>query len=100
MSQGTDSSSGSKVHLDANTHWGALGVRLNLASENLRTQFDKADGTREFASLALATQVGDTKLSADLRNTTASNNPVPGLGLLDCNGDGVGDTCPHRSTAV
>jgi len=94
VSLGTDSYSGSKVHLDANTHWGALGIRLNLASENLRTQFDKADGTREFASLALATRAGDTKLSADLEYHRKQQPSVPGLGLLDRNGDGVGDTLP------
>lgn len=94
VSLGTDSHSGSKVHLDTNTQLGAVGVRLNLASEHLRTQFDKADGTREFASLALATQAGDTRLSADLEYHRKQQPSVPGLGLLDRNGDGVGDTLP------
>lgn len=96
VSVGTDSHNGSKIHLDTNTHLGAVGVRLNLASENLRTQFDKADGTREFASLALATQAGDTKLSADLEYHRKLQPSVPGLGLLDRNGngDGMGDTLP------
>ena len=94
VSLGTDSNSGSKIHLDTNTHLGAVGVRLNLASENLRTPFDKADGTRDFASLALDTQAGDTKLSADLEYHRKQQPSVPGLGLLDRNGDGMGDTLP------
>ena len=92
---GADGNGGSKVHLDTNTAWGAAGVRVNLAAEDLRTQFDRADGKREFASVALATMATPaTKLSADLEYHHKRQPSVPGLGLLDANGDGVGDTLP------
>ncbi|MEI8156118.1 MAG: TonB-dependent siderophore receptor [Burkholderiales bacterium] len=92
---GADGNGGSKVHLDTNTAWGAVGVRVNLAAEDLRTQFDRADGKREFASVALATMATPgTKLSADLEYHHKRQPSVPGLGLLDANGDGVGDTLP------
>lgn len=99
-SVGGDGNGGSKVHLDSNTHWGALGVRVNLAAEDLRTQFDRADGKREFASVALATSVAPgTKLSADLEYHHKKQPSVPGLGLLDTNGDGVADTLPASNYA-
>lgn len=92
---GADGNGGNKAHLDSNTHWGAVGVRVNLATEDLHTQFDRADGKREFASLALATQASPgTKLSADLEYHHKKQPSVPGLGLLDTDGDGVADTLP------
>ena len=92
---GGDGNGGSKVHLDSNTAWGAMGVRVNLAAEDLRTQFDHAEGKREFASLALATNASSsTKISADLEFHHKKQPSVPGLGLLDTNGDGVADTLP------
>jgi iron complex outermembrane receptor protein len=92
---GGDDNGGSKVHLDTNTHWGAMGVRVNLAAEDLHTAFDHADGKREFASVALASSIGrDTKVSADLEYHHKKQPSVPGLGLLDANGDGVADTLP------
>jgi iron complex outermembrane receptor protein len=92
---GGDDNGGSKVHLDSNTHWGAMGVRVNLAAEDLRTPFDRADGKREFASVALASSIArGTKVSADLEYHHKKQPSVPGLGLLDANGDGVADTLP------
>lgn len=90
-----DGHGGSKVHLDNNARWGAVGVRVNLAAEDLHTQFDRADGKREFASVALATSAAPgTKISADLEYHHKKQPSVPGLGLLDTNGDGVADTLP------
>lgn len=95
VSLGADGNGGSKVHLDSNTARGGLGVRVNLAAEDLHTAFERADGKREFASVALATQVAPgTKLSADLEYHHKKQPSVPGLGLLDTNGDGVADTLP------
>ncbi len=92
---GGDSNGGSKVHLDSNTAWGALGVRVNLAAEDLHTVFDLADGKREFAGVALATALApSTRLSADLEYHHKKQPSVPGLGLLDTNGDGFGETLP------
>ncbi len=92
---GGDDMGGSKLHLDHNTHWDDTGVRFNLATENLHTVFDRADGKREFASLVLATQASSkTKLTVDLEYHHKKQPSVPGLGLLDTNGDGVSDTLP------
>lgn len=100
VSLGADGNGGSKVHMDANTAWGGMGVRVNLAAEDLRTAFDRADGKREFASVALATKVApDTKISADLEYHHKKQPSVPGLGLLDANGDGVADTLPASNYA-
>lgn len=95
VSLGADGNGGSKVHLDTNTAWGGVGVRANVAVEDLRTVFNGADGKREFASLALATQAAPgTKISADVEYHHKKQPSVPGLGLLDRNGDGVADTLP------
>ena len=94
---GADQYGGAKAHVDANTMLGNVGVRLNVAAEKLRTQFDHADGSRQFASLALATAITPaTSVSADFEYHRKSQPSVPGLGLLDSNNDGVGDTLPTR----
>jgi len=100
VSLGADGNGGSKVHMDANTAWGGMGVRVNLASEDLHTAFDRADGKREFASVALAINAAPgTKISADLEYHHKKQPSVPGLGLLDTNGDGVADTLPASNYA-
>ncbi len=104
VSLGADGNGGSKVHLDSNAAWGAMGVRVNLAAEDLHTAFDHADGKREFASVALATEVAPgTKISADLEYHHKKQPSVPGLGLLDVQpngvGDGVADTLPVSNYA-
>ena len=100
VSLGADGNGGSKVHLDSNTAWGAVGVRVNLAAEDQRTPFDRADGKREFASVALSTLAAPgTRISADLEYHHKKQPSVPGLGLLDANGDGLGDTLPASNYA-
>jgi iron complex outermembrane receptor protein len=94
---GLDEHGGSKAHIDANTMLGNIGVRVNIAAEKLRPHFDHADGSRQFASLALATALSvSTSVSADIEYHRKRQPSVPGLGLLDVNGDGVGDTLPSR----
>ncbi len=94
---GVDEHGGTKAHVDANAMLGNVGVRLNVAAEKLRTQFDHADGSRQFASVALATVLSPaTSVSADFEYHRKSQPSVPGLGLLDSNNDGVGDTLPTR----
>jgi iron complex outermembrane receptor protein len=92
----TNDSGGAKLHLDVNQKWGALGVRLNLVDEALRPQYDRADGTRQLLSLALATELSPTtSVLANLEFHRKLQPSVPGLGLLDVNGDGAGDTLPN-----
>ena len=94
---GVDEYGGGKAHVDANAMLGRVGVRLNVAAEKLRTQFDHANGSRQFASLALATALSSaTSVSADFEYHRKSQPSVPGLGLLDSNNDGVGDSLPTR----
>ena len=86
-----------KAQIDANALFGNVGVRLNVASERLRSQFDGTHGDRQFVSLAMATKLSSqTSLSAEVEYHRRSQPDVPGLGLLDVNGDGVGDTLPTR----
>ena len=86
-----------KAHIDTNSSFGNVGVRFNVAAERLRSQFDHTHGDRQFASLAMATQLNSqTSVSADFEYHRRSQPDVPGLGLLDINGDGVGETLPTR----
>lgn len=94
---GIDEFGGSKAHVDANTMLGGVGVRVNAATERVHSHFDRADGSRQFASIALtATLVPGTTIAADLEYHKKRQPSVPGLGLLDMNGDGVGDSLPSR----
>ena len=88
-------SGGAKLQLDVNHKLGPVGVRLNLVDEALRPQFDQADGSRQLLSLALASELSPaTSVSANLEYHRKSQPSVPGLGLLDNDGDGFGDTLP------
>ena len=92
-----DGFGGNKLHLDTNMVWSNAGVRINLAAENLRSHFDHASGSRRFASIAFAGSLSDdTSIAIDFENHYKSQPSVPGLGLLDSNGDGVGDRLPGK----
>ncbi len=95
VSVGGDGNGAAKIHLDANRVIDGLGLRLNVVDEHLDSPFDQASGSRQMLSLAVATALGrDTSLSANFEYQRKSQPSVPGLGLLDGNGDGVGDTLP------
>jgi len=88
---------GTKLHLDANQQWDALGLRVNVVDEALRPRFDQANGSRQMLAVALAANLSPaTTLSANLETHRKQQPSVPGLGLLDANGDGVGDAFPAR----
>jgi iron complex outermembrane recepter protein len=97
---GVDEHGGSKAHLDANALLGDVGVRINVATERLRNHFDRANGSRQFGSVALAMALSPaTSISADFEYHKKKQFSVPGLGLLDINGDGVGETLPPAINA-
>lgn len=87
---------GAKLHLDLNRKLGALSLRLNVADEALRPDFDRADGTRQLLGLAMRADLSAaTTLSVNLEYQRKRQPSVPGLGLLDRDGDGAGDTLPE-----
>lgn len=95
LTLGLDERAGSSLHLDTNVQWGEVGVRVNVATQALHPHMDSADGQRELLAVALAGKLGrDSRWSADLEYHHKRQPSVPGLGLLDSNGDGVGDTLP------
>ena len=98
LTLGLDERGGSSLHLDTNGHWGEVGVRVNVATQALHPHMDSADGQRELLAVALAGKLGrDSRWSADLEYNHKRQPSVPGLGLLDTNGDGKGDTLPDLS---
>lgn len=74
---------------------GVLGYRVNVAAEERRPEVKQAQGDRRFASgffdLRLPAQ---SRLEAEFEYNHSRQFSVPGWGLLDSNGDGVGDTVP------
>ena len=95
LSVSADGNGGSKVHLDANKSMGALGLRLNLVDESLHSHFESAKGTRQLISLAVAAAIdADTTVTADMEYHRKSQPSVPGLGLIDSQGTGYGDSLP------
>ena len=94
---GADARGGTKAHVDSNFAVGGVGVRINVAAEGLRPAAEQADGSRQFFSVALSRALSaDTSISAELEYHRKQQPSVPGVGLLDANGDGVGDTLPIR----
>ena len=92
-----DQRGSSKIHVDANHNIGSLGVRLNAAAENLHSHYHDANGSRRFFSVAAALPVTtDTRLTGDFEYQYKSQPSVPGLGMLDMDGDGVGEALPSR----
>lgn len=86
---------GSKIHVDANRNMGVIGLRLNAAAENLHSHYHDANGSRRFISLSAAAPINtDTQVTADFEYQYKSQPSVPGLGMLDKDGDGVGETLP------
>ena len=85
-----------KAHIDANIILNSgIGVRLNIAGEKLRSHFDHTNGERQSASMSVAVPISAvTSISIEADYHARSQRDVPGLGLLDTNGDGVGDTLP------
>ncbi len=92
---GIDERGGAKAHADVNSMFGTVGVRVNAALERLHSQFDSADGSRQFLSAALAAKLTEnTSLSVDIEHHKRSQPSVPGQGLLDKNNDGIGESFP------
>ncbi len=86
-----------KAHVDTNFMLNnGVGLRFNIASGKLNSHFNDTRGQRQFASIAIAVPVdAATSISVNADYHTRSQRSVPGLGLLDTNGDGVGDTLPR-----
>jgi iron complex outermembrane recepter protein len=89
------------AHVDANHRIGAAAIRINVAAEKLRTQFDGGDGTRSLTSGALSLPLASsTTFETEFEFHRKSQPSVPGLGLLDSDGDGVAETLPRVLTRL
>lgn len=74
---------------------GVLGYRVNLAFESLRPDVDATRGRRSLVSGFFDLRLpASTRLEAEFEHHRYRQVSVPGLGLLDRDGDGVGDTLP------
>lgn len=89
-----------RLHLDASSRVGAAGgLRLNLAHERLRPPIEDAHGERALAHLAYTQTIADGRLDLEAEWSRHRQPSVPGFGLLDRDGDGVGETLPAVSHA-
>jgi len=72
-----------------------FGFRINVAASDRRPYADDAHGARGFASGYFDWRAGaSTTLVAEFEYNAIRQISVPGYGLLDTNGDGIGDTLP------
>ncbi len=89
-----------RLHLDTNSRLGPSGgLRLNLAHERLRPPIEAAQGERQLAHLAYSQAVAGGQLDVDAQWSRHRQPSVPGFGLLDRDGDGMGETLPALSNA-
>jgi len=73
----------------------AFGYRVNVAGADRRPVPEDAHGWRGFASGFFDWRASDsTRLVAEFQYDASSQPSVPGYGLLDANGDGIGETLP------
>lgn len=95
ISAGTDEQGGTYLATDLGTWFGAdkpLGVRANLAHEDLRSYVDHADGKRDFASLAVDWNIDPrSTLQLDIEYQSREQRSVPGYQLLG------GTELPHHA---
>ncbi|GAB4217661.1 MAG: TonB-dependent receptor [Rhodoferax sp.] len=97
---GLNEHGGARWHLDFNRTQGALGLRVNVVDEALRPGIPSADGRRQLLAVAASAALSsNTTLEANLQTQHKRQPSVPGLGLLDTDGNGVGETLPTRIDA-
>ncbi len=96
IESGFDDAGGRRLHLDTTQRLaGDLGLRLNLAAEALRPKVNDARGERALAHLAARWQAGSSFLLDLEAEWQKKRQPsVPGFGLLDRDGDGLGESLP------
>jgi len=86
------------VHADLGGRAGPgeiFGYRINLSNETRRLEVRDAPGWRNFASGFFDLRLADgSRLEFEAEQHRVSQISVPGFGLLDRNGDGVGETVP------
>jgi iron complex outermembrane receptor protein len=80
---------------DLSERTGAFGYRFNVAAEERRPYANDAPGDRLFAAGAFDLKLPrDGILEFEVEWQRSRQISVPGLGLLDTNGDGVAETLP------
>ena len=90
-----DQRGGSLVHLDQNWADEAAGLRINLVRQQLHPAALDANGVREGVQVSWAQRLDETRSAWMQIAAQSKRQPsVPGLGLLDTNGDGIGDKLP------
>ncbi len=71
-----------------------IGYRFNFAGAQRRPFFDRAPGRREFFSALVDYRQAGHLMEAEVEHHRSSQVSVPGLALLDVDGDGVGERLP------
>jgi len=87
---------GRRLHLDlSRTFATGHGLRMNVAAEALRPPIEAARGERALVHLASSARTaGGLMVEFEAEWSQQRQPSVPGFGLLDRDGDGVGETLP------
>jgi iron complex outermembrane recepter protein len=76
-----------------------FGVRINLANSHRKPFADAAPGSRQLASALVDYRIGSHRFEAEVEWQKSKQISVPGLGLLDRDGDGTAETLPSLPSA-
>jgi iron complex outermembrane recepter protein len=87
------------IAADLSRRFDNFGLRINLANNNRQPFADAAPGSRQLASALVDYRTGAHRLEAEVEWQQSKQISVPGLGLLDRDGDGVAETLPSLPSA-
>jgi iron complex outermembrane recepter protein len=87
------------IAADLSRRFDNFGLRINLANNNRQPFADAAPGSRQLASALVDYRTGALRLEAEVEWQQSKQISVPGLGLLDRDGDGVAETLPSLPSA-
>jgi iron complex outermembrane recepter protein len=88
-----------QLSADLSRRFENLGLRINLANAKRQPFADAAPGSRQLASALVDYRIGAQRLEAEVEWQQSKQISVPGLGLLDSNGDGIAETLPNLPSA-
>ncbi len=87
------------ISADLSRRWHDVGLRINLANGQRAPFADAAPGSRQFASAIIDYKTGAQRFELETEWQRSRQISVPGLGLLDRDGDGVGESLPSLPSA-
>jgi iron complex outermembrane recepter protein len=87
------------VSADLSRRYDNFGLRINMANSNRQPFADAAPGSRQMLSALVDYRLGSHRIEAETEWQHSKQISVPGLSLLDRDGDGIAETLPSLPSA-